>query len=127
MVGPDGWNWSWLSLLQNLVSRRQLDVKFTSSRTPPPQQWCDYCVKGRGVEHPHKHVTLERAESTLSVLAFDFCFLKVVPAAAKTVTDYLVEGVVVCSLNSSSEREPACVRRRTGDAGACREVEGASS
>ena len=30
-----------------------------------PQQWCDHCVKARGVENPHKRVTLERADSTL--------------------------------------------------------------
>ena len=74
----------------------------------------------RGTENPHKRVTFERAESTLPVIAFDFCFIKTsgivpgvaadegatclvlldvdtgymkaVPAAGKTVTDYLVEG-----------------------------------
>ena len=89
----------------------------------PPQPWCEQCVRGRGTENPHKRVTFERAESTLPVIAFDFCFIKTsgksspdvtadegapclvlldvdtglhegctVPAAGKTVTDYLIEG-----------------------------------
>ena len=86
----------------------------------PPQPWCEQCVRGRGTENPHKRVTFERAESTLPVIAFDFCFIKTseivpgvtadegatclvlldmdagyvkaVPSAGKTVTDYLIEG-----------------------------------
>ena len=86
----------------------------------PPQPWCEQCVRGRGTENPHKRVTFERAESILPVIAFDFCFIKTsgivprvtaderatclvlldvdtgymkaVPAAGKTVTDYLIEG-----------------------------------
>ena len=42
----------------------------------PPQPWCELCVRGRGTENPHKRVTFERAESTLPVVAFDFCFIK---------------------------------------------------
>ena len=42
----------------------------------PPQPWCEQCVRGRGTENPHKRVTFERAESTLPVIAFDFCFIK---------------------------------------------------
>ena len=84
----------------------------------PPQPWCEQCVRGRGTENPHKRVTFERAESTLPVVAFDFCFIKTSgivpdvtadegatclvlldvntgymkaePAAGKTVTDYLI-------------------------------------
>ena len=41
----------------------------------PPQPWCEQCVRGRGTENPHKRVTFERAESTLPVIAFDFCFI----------------------------------------------------
>ena len=86
----------------------------------PPQPWCEQCIRGRATENLHKRVTLERAESTLAVIAFDFCFIKTsgivpgvtadegapclvlldvdtgymkaVPAAGKTVTDYLIEG-----------------------------------
>ena len=86
----------------------------------PPQPWCEQCIRGRGTENPHKMVTFERAESTLSVNAFDLCFIKTsgivpgvtadegatclvlldvdtgymkaVPAAGMTVTDYLIEG-----------------------------------
>ena len=86
----------------------------------PPQPWCEHCVRGRGTENPHKRVTFERAEPTLPVVAFDFCFIKTcgivpgvtadegatclvlldvdtgymkaAPAAGKTVTDYLIEG-----------------------------------
>ena len=72
---------------------------------------------GRGTENAHKRVTFERAESTLPVIAFDFCFIKtsgIVPsvtadegatclvlldvdtgymkAVPTAVTDYLVEG-----------------------------------
>ena len=85
-----------------------------------PQPWCERCVKGRGMENPHKRVTIERAESTLHVIAVDFCFIKTsgiapgvtadegatclvlldvdtgymkaVPAAGRTVTDCLIEG-----------------------------------
>ena len=84
----------------------------------PPQPWCEQCVRGKGTENPHKWVTFERAESTLSVIAFDFCFIKTsgivpgatadegatslvlldvdgymkaVPAAGKTVTDHLID------------------------------------
>ena len=42
----------------------------------PPQPWCEQCVRGRGTENPHKRGTFERAESTLLVIAFDFCFIK---------------------------------------------------
>ena len=42
----------------------------------PPQPWCEQCTRGRGAENPHKRVTFERAESTLPVIAFDFCFIK---------------------------------------------------
>ena len=42
----------------------------------PQQPWCEQCIRGRGTEHPHKRVTLERAEHTLPVIAFDFCFFK---------------------------------------------------
>ena len=41
-----------------------------------PQPMCEHCVKERGTENPHKRVTVERAESTLLVIAFDFCFIK---------------------------------------------------
>ena len=86
----------------------------------PPQPWCERCVRGRGTENPHKRVTFERAESTLLVNACDVCFIKTtgivagvnadegatclvlldvdtghmkaLPAAGKTVTDYLIEG-----------------------------------
>ena len=85
----------------------------------PPRQWCEHCVTGRGVQHPHKQVTLERAES-LPEITFDVCFIEIsgsvsgvvvdegatclvlvdvdaafvkrVPASAKTVTDFQVEG-----------------------------------
>ena len=105
----------------------------------PPQQWCDHFVKGRGVENPHKRVTLERAESTLPVIAFDFCFIKcfwervwlvadegatclvlvdvctgylnVHPAAAKTVTDYLVEGVRGFGEQFLRKESPLALRR----------------
>ena len=71
-------------------------------------------------ENPHKRVTFERAEPTLPVIAFDVCFIKTsgivpgvtandgatclvlldvdtgymkaVPAAGKTITDYMIEG-----------------------------------
>ena len=42
----------------------------------PQQPWCEHCVKGRSTENPHKRVTFERAESTIPVIAFDFCFIK---------------------------------------------------
>ena len=42
----------------------------------PPHQSCEQCIRGRGTENPHKRVTFERAESTLPVIAFDFCFIK---------------------------------------------------
>ena len=86
----------------------------------PSQPWCEQCIRGRGTENPHKRVTFERVESTLPAIAFDFCFIKTsgivpgvtadegatclvlldvdtgymkaVPAAGKTVTDYLIEG-----------------------------------
>ena len=76
--------------------------------------------RGEEWKNPHKRVTLERAESTLPVIALDVCFiktsgivsgvvadegatclalvdadtghLKAVPAAAKTATDYSLEG-----------------------------------
>ena len=51
----------------------------------PPQPWCEQCVKGRGTENPHKRVTFERAESTVTVIALDFCFIKtsgIVPCVA---------------------------------------------
>ena len=86
----------------------------------PPQPWCEQCAKERVTENPQKRVTFEGAESTLPVVALDFCFIKtsgIVPgvtadegatclvlldvdtgymkavlAARKTVTEYLVEG-----------------------------------
>ena len=52
-----------------------------------PQQWCDHCVKRRGVEHPHKRVTLESPESTLLVTAFDFSFIKTSGSVPGVVAD----------------------------------------
>ena len=77
MVGLDGWRMEFAIPMAELVSRRKLNVNFTSSPIIPPRQWCDQCVKGRGVEIPHKRAALERAgESTLAVFAFEFCFFK---------------------------------------------------
>ena len=102
----------------------------------PPQPWCEHCVRGRGTENPHKRVTFERAEPTLPVIAFDFCFIKTsgiipgvtadegatclvlldvdtgymkaAPAAGKTVTDYLMRAVDA-SLSNSSDAVFGCV------------------
>ena len=42
----------------------------------PPQSWCSQCTNERGVKDRHKRVMMERAESVLSVIAFDCCFIK---------------------------------------------------
>ena len=75
-----------------------------------PRQWCDHCVKGRrSVQSQHSRllrlisVFSRPLEACLEwwqtkegrVLYWSRCntgYLKAVPAAAKTVTDYLVEG-----------------------------------
>ena len=103
------------------MSRRKLNVKFTSSRTYLHSSGVIISSRGEELKILTNACRWNRAESTLQVIAFDFCFIKAsgsvsglaadegatclvlvdvgtgyldaVPAAAKTVTDYLVEGV----------------------------------
>ena len=75
----------------------------------PPHPWCEQCIRGRGTENPYKRATFERAESTVPVIAdlwsrpwcgrrrrgdllgvagCGYGYMKAVPAAGKTVTDF---------------------------------------
>ena len=115
---PMGAEWTWL--WQNLVSRRRLNMKFMSSRTYLHSSGVIIAPRDEELKILTNAWRWKRAESALPVVAFDFCFiktsgsvsgvvadegatclalvdvdtgyLKVVPAAANTVTDYLVEG-----------------------------------
>ena len=53
----------------------------------PPVQWRPHCARGRGVEDPHRSVRLERAESTLPVIAFDSCFIENSVSELRTVAN----------------------------------------
>ena len=54
----------------------------------PPKQWCSHRVRGTKLGDPHKRVALERAESTLPVIAFDFCVIKTSGSEPGTVCRY---------------------------------------
>ena len=71
MVGVDGRRMEFAIPMAEPREPSETEREFHELTHLLPRQWCDQCVKGRGVEIPHKRVTLERAES---VIAFDFCF-----------------------------------------------------
>ena len=65
-----------------------------------PQQWCDCCVKETRVEHLHKRVTLERAESTLPLAAFDSCFSKTSGSASGVMADETAKSLALVDVDT---------------------------
>ena len=42
----------------------------------PPRTWCDHCVKGQSKNYPHLRVTGDYADSTVTRVNMDYCYLK---------------------------------------------------
>ena len=47
----------------------------------PPAPWCELCVMGRGKDDPHLRSDLREQGEQLSVIAFDFAFVKTTSSA----------------------------------------------
>ena len=42
----------------------------------PPRTWCDHCVKGQSKNYPHLRITGDYADSTVTRVNMDYCYLK---------------------------------------------------
>jgi hypothetical protein len=60
------------------------DVEAHELNHLPYRNWCPHCVKGRGVEAPHKRV--EREEGAVPEVHVDFCFPGSVVGAGQSLT-----------------------------------------